>query len=189
MTAINEKNRLIVKKWRQETKEHIVKAFGGECCCCGYKKTNGALALHHLDPKEKDFPLSGLRAHKNNWTAIVQELRKCILVCHNCHSEIHEGETSIPSTASSFDESFAEFVEFRSKPKHKKRTVKMTPCLICGTQKNFKRNFCSYKCLHKSQEKVSWEQVDLSKCLETKTKAQLAKELGVSEATIRKRLI
>ena len=188
MTAINEKNRLIVKRWRQETKKHIVKAFGGKCCCCGYKKTNGALSLHHLDPKEKDFILSGLRAHKNNWIVIIGELRKCVLVCHNCHSEIHEGKTAVPSTSKRFNEQFAEFVEFRSKPTRKKQIVKMTPCLVCKTPKNYKRKYCSYICLHKSQEKVQWNQVDLVKELKTKSRVQLAKELGVSEATIRKRL-
>jgi hypothetical protein len=76
-----------VKLWRQKTKERIVEAFGSSCAICGYNKYNGSLALHHLDPNKKDFGFGKIRANPKSWETIVQELRKCIMVCHNCHSE------------------------------------------------------------------------------------------------------
>ena len=55
---------------------------------CGYSKCLGALEFHHLDPSQKDFEIGGLKLHA--WSDVVKrELDKCILVCSNCHKEIH----------------------------------------------------------------------------------------------------
>ena len=61
---------------------------GGKCVKCGYSKYLGALQFHHLNPQEKDFSLSRVRSLNFN-EKIKQELDKCILVCSNCHFEIH----------------------------------------------------------------------------------------------------
>ena len=64
---------------------------GGKCVRCGYKKCVRALEFHHLDPDGKDFPVSSRGACKS-WERIKEELGKCILVCANCHAEIHDEE-------------------------------------------------------------------------------------------------
>lgn len=61
---------------------------GGCCEKCGYDKYVGALQFHHLDPKEKGFALSKMKSHKFD-KKIKEELDKCMLVCANCHFEIH----------------------------------------------------------------------------------------------------
>jgi len=61
---------------------------GGKCEKCGYKKYIGALQFHHLDPSKKDFGLAAVKTHSFN-DKIKLELDKCILVCANCHFEIH----------------------------------------------------------------------------------------------------
>ena len=43
-----------VKQWRNNVKNRLVEAFGGECGICGYNKCNRALQFHHLDPEEKE---------------------------------------------------------------------------------------------------------------------------------------
>ena len=63
---------------------------GGQCVCCGYKKTNNALEFHHLNPQEKDFSISSAKFTKFD-NRIIEELNKCALVCRNCHAEIHAG--------------------------------------------------------------------------------------------------
>lgn len=63
---------------------------GGKCVCCGYDKYQGALEFHHLDPNEKDFTLSHVKLTTFN-EEIKKELDKCVLVCANCHREIHAG--------------------------------------------------------------------------------------------------
>ena len=61
---------------------------GGCCIRCGYDKYQGALEFHHLNPKEKDFNPSHLRKYKFD-DRVKSELDKCILVCANCHREVH----------------------------------------------------------------------------------------------------
>lgn len=80
----NERN-FKLKKWAIDYK-------GGKCCQCGYDKYYGALDFHHLDPTKKDFTVSG----KKKQSALKSELDKCILVCSNCHREIH-GNVTIPN--------------------------------------------------------------------------------------------
>lgn len=62
---------------------------GGSCQKCGYDKCNGALEFHHLDPSEKDFGISA-KGDIKSWERIRVELDKCILICANCHRELHE---------------------------------------------------------------------------------------------------
>lgn len=72
-----------------ERKRLAVEYKGGKCCVCGYKRYVGALDFHHIDPETKDFAIAQLRSYK--WDNIKPELDKCILVCKNCHAEIHHG--------------------------------------------------------------------------------------------------
>lgn len=45
--------------------------------------------FHHLNPNEKDFNISDRNLPTSDWPRIKNELDKCILVCANCHREIH----------------------------------------------------------------------------------------------------
>ena len=77
----------IVKENAAKIKDKML-AYKGSCCSlCGYSKSKKALEFHHLDPNEKEFSLS--RATSFN-EKTKKELDKCILVCSNCHREIHE---------------------------------------------------------------------------------------------------
>lgn len=75
-----------VIEWRRRVKIELVEYKGGECEECGYKKCIDALEFHHKDPNEKDFTISG-----KSWSfeRLKKEADKCILVCSNCHKEIH----------------------------------------------------------------------------------------------------
>ena len=53
-----------------------------------YSKSAVALAFHHVNPADKDPEFAAMRNW--SWTRIESELKKCILVCRNCHAEIHE---------------------------------------------------------------------------------------------------
>lgn len=80
-----------VKKRRRKLREMAVEYKGGQCVFCGYKKTLSALEFHHVNSEEKDFGLSQ-RGLTRSWERIKRELDKCILVCANCHREVHAGE-------------------------------------------------------------------------------------------------
>lgn len=85
------KSRAERTKWMQEFRlERKIKAValkGGACTGCGYNKSIRALHFHHLDPTEKDF---GLSRFDGKWEKVLKELEKCLLVCANCHAEIHD---------------------------------------------------------------------------------------------------
>ena len=78
-----------VKNFRKRTKEKAVDYKGGKCKICNYDRCVSALEFHHLEPSKKDFTLS--QSMNIAWDKIKEELDKCILVCANCHREIHEG--------------------------------------------------------------------------------------------------
>ena len=68
---------------------------GNKCIICGYNKCQRALNFHHIDPSKKEFDLSS-RGLTRSWEKIKNEIEKCVLVCANCHAEIHEGITQLP---------------------------------------------------------------------------------------------
>jgi 5-methylcytosine-specific restriction endonuclease McrA len=74
--------------WRKRTKLKLIEYKGGKCELCGYSKCARALEFHHLNPDEKDFSISG---RSLSFDKLKSEVDKCILVCSNCHSEIHDG--------------------------------------------------------------------------------------------------
>lgn len=73
---------------QRKLKVDCVNYKGGHCEKCGYKKYMGALQFHHLDSTKKDFALSQAKLYGFS-DKIKKELDKCILVCANCHAEIH----------------------------------------------------------------------------------------------------
>jgi hypothetical protein len=64
---------------------------GGVCVDCGKMPHPAAMAFHHLDPKQKDFDVSRVRAKKAVTSEVLAELDKCVLLCLNCHSIRHAG--------------------------------------------------------------------------------------------------
>lgn len=77
----------------RQNKIIIVKMLGGCCSLCGYNRNYAALEFHHREPSEKEFePKSLMR--KKDINIIMKEIGKCILVCKNCHTEIHHPNTA-----------------------------------------------------------------------------------------------
>lgn len=68
---------------------------GGKCCRCGYNRCLRSLDFHHVDPTKKEFSISHYLKFKTNVLTpeLCTELEKTILVCKNCHGEIHDGVT------------------------------------------------------------------------------------------------
>ena len=73
---------------QQNFKKQCLDYKGGKCLSCGYNNYQGALEFHHLDPNEKEFHLATVKHNSFN-SEIKRELDKCILLCSNCHREIH----------------------------------------------------------------------------------------------------
>ena len=77
-----------VSNRRKKVKKLLVDYKGGKCEKCGYNKCIAALEFHHLDPTKKDFAISR-RGNSLALAKMKKESDKCILVCSNCHKEIH----------------------------------------------------------------------------------------------------
>ena len=84
-----------VSRWRRRAKLRLIEAAGGSCVLCGYDRHPAALHFHHLDPKQKRYTLSRA-GHTRNFAEALEEARKCILLCANCHAEVERGLTVIP---------------------------------------------------------------------------------------------
>lgn len=72
---------------RRNMKKQAVKILGGKCLKCGYNKCIDALEFHHENPNVKEFKLGS--GNTMSWKQYKEEAMKCILVCSNCHKEIH----------------------------------------------------------------------------------------------------
>lgn len=86
---------LYVAQNRIRTKEKLVKHLGGKCQICSYNKSIWALEFHHINPAEKEFSIS----HDGITRGIgrcLEEVKKCVLLCANCHREVEHGVTIIP---------------------------------------------------------------------------------------------
>jgi predicted HNH restriction endonuclease len=70
---------------RLALKERAIAYLGGKCQICGYDKCPSAFDFHHVGAK--DFNISA----KSSWAVILPELRRCTLLCSNCHREVHSG--------------------------------------------------------------------------------------------------
>jgi len=84
-----------VAKRRKKIKTMAIQYKGGKCILCGYNKCEDALQFHHLNSGKKEFGVaqSGLT---RSWERVKNEIEKCILVCANCHRELHSGIRSLP---------------------------------------------------------------------------------------------
>lgn len=66
----------------------LIQYKGGQCERCGYNKCTRALEFHHIDPTLKDFGVS--KCLTTDMSTLKKEVDKCILLCSNCHAEIHQ---------------------------------------------------------------------------------------------------
>ena len=70
-TYANRREELIraVAKRRRKIKELFVRYKGGKCQLCGYTKYQGALDLHHKDPRIKLFGI-GDKDYTRSWEKV-----------------------------------------------------------------------------------------------------------------------
>lgn len=76
-----------VTERRKRIKLILVEMMGGKCSICGYNKCIAALDFHH-ESGIKEFGIAS-KGFIRSLDRCIKEAKKCILVCSNCHSEIH----------------------------------------------------------------------------------------------------
>ena len=77
-----------VRKRRMTVRHKALTYKGGRCQRCSYDRCAEALEFHHLTSAKKDFGISS-KGYTRSWEKIRAELGKCVLLCANCHREVH----------------------------------------------------------------------------------------------------
>lgn len=152
-------NKMIADRHRRR-KAKVIALMGGKCQQCGYRKNLSSLDLHHLDPSEKEMMWGDLS--KKPWAVILSEIKKCVLLCANCHREEHHPETEIAEDTFCFP-----------------------PCPGCGVAMPTGDDYCSSECMYRHRRKTERPpKEDLEQMLSEKTIHEIALLFGVADATV-----
>lgn len=81
---------------RKKNKEKIFNFLGNKCVICGYDKCLDAIDVHHIDPEIKNFDLSS--SYHFSLQSLLDEAKKCVLLCARCHRELHAGVAKLAET-------------------------------------------------------------------------------------------
>jgi len=73
---------------RRATRRIVVQEYKAMLGCeiCGQEYNPAHLSFHHL--KDKHFNI-GSRISNAGWNKLLDEIAKCMVVCHTCHTKIH----------------------------------------------------------------------------------------------------
>lgn len=147
--------------------------MGNKCQICSYDKCDEALEFHHLEPNKKDFSFGAIRSNPKKLNNVIQELKKCVLLCSNCHRELHYGKVELPQTFSELNETLIKS-EYQLKEEIRKHNGYIGAVLKVPVDRR----------------KIKLSKNDLLQLLiEYKNnKSALARYLNVSEAAVRKKL-
>ncbi len=84
-----------VQKRRRQIRKRAVEYKGGKCQICGYDRCIESMEFHHLNSNNKDFGISE-KGYTRSWRKVKAELDKCVMLCANCHREVHSGLLQLP---------------------------------------------------------------------------------------------
>ena len=164
----------------KKRKKDLVSLFGGRCCICGFDAFQEALEFHHIDPSTKSFGLTDSNAVTKALEKQLEEARKCVLVCANCHRGVHAGYLELPSNAEVF------FNEERAQELIEEKQRKIYRCERCGAEITHKAKLC-VECASLASRKVDRPSRDELKVLiREKPFTHIAKEYSVTDNAIRK---
>ena len=176
-----------VSDFRRNRKKLLVKISGNKCNICGYNKAISALQFHHIYPEQKQYGLAQ-NGTCHNLDKDLSELKKCILVCANCHREIHQNFYS-PKELQQMKIYKEEEVKLAIEDNHKKKFREKKYCINCGKQLSYGTIglYCS-KCIGLTIRiaSVSPARAQLKELIRTKTFTQIGNDFGVSDNSIRK---
>ena len=165
----NQKARGLKRKY-----EAVLKR-GGKCEICGYDKNIAALEFHHKDPSTKEFQIDVRHFSNTKLETLEKELDKCILLCSNCHREIHNPDLTMSS--------ISKIVSKVEKESFSNPSGSICP--ICGKRfpKSKGKIYCSKECREKSKNYPSAEEIK-SQYEVLKSWEKVAKFFGVTRKII-----
>lgn len=145
------------KFWREQIKKRGIQALGGKCSHCGAVLEPCCYDFHHLNPEEKDFTISNSQTNgAKSWNKIRDELKKCTLLCANCHRLVHNGYIEIENKQYFNDDYYEWDLANAKQIDHKTMSPididKNMICPLCGNLKCYSSTVC-IKCLFEEMKK------------------------------------
>ena len=144
-------------------KYEAILSRGAKCGKCGYDKNISALEFHHLDPNLKEYQIDSRRFSNTSIDKLEQELNKCILLCANCHRELHYPELTLDNIPNIIDSKTTSFSNLTGQicPVCGKRFPKSTGKIYCSKEcRDSSKNYPTKdEIAKKYQELKSWEKV------------------------------
>jgi hypothetical protein len=171
-----------VSNYRRNRKLNLIKVLGGKCQICGFNLFPAALEFHHEDPTQKEYGVA-TKGTCHNLEADLNEIKKCFLLCANCHRGVHSGFYSNPKEKV-FDENIAnELIQNRNQQNEK--TINY--CVDCGKEIDRGATRCVI-CQGIKNRKVSNRPTreELKQLIRNYPFVQIGRQFGVSDNTIRK---
>ena len=177
-------NSQVVINHIKKRKQDLVSVLGGKCCICGFDQFVEALDFHHVNPKEKSFGIGASNCTTRALDVQLQEVRKCVLVCANCHRGIHAGYIEIPKDYQLlFNEEIAAKLLSEN---YDRRFGKKHLCQRCGVELKTNSTYC-VDCAKLVQRKVDRpSREELKTLIRTIPFVQIAKQYNVTDNAIRK---
>lgn len=159
-------------------KLELIELKGGKCEMCGYCKNVAAFDFHHINPKEKSFQLDMRHLSNQSMSVIIEEFKKCKLLCANCHREIHSSELELQSAKLLVENLDESVIQIKEKKENK--------CVDCGVKITAESKRC-IKCKNIKRRKVEWPDLNiLSNEVKSYGQDWCAKKYGVSRRTIKR---
>lgn len=181
-------------KYTKNARDRVKQIMGNKCAICGYDKCTQALEFHHFTD-DKNFVIANVGYKNFSWIKLLKELKLCMLVCKNCHTEIHYNNLQYIA-----ETSYSESIHNEIKE----------PCKMCGKLvEDVTKAFCSGKCTGRynisqrdftnidttnlvkqmNHGKFIWNFIDVIELLERNdgVMVRAAKEVNLSDNGVKKR--
>lgn len=157
-------NNYKLQKQREiKRKYEAIVARGCKCEICGYSKNISAFEFHHLNANEKEYQLDSRHFSNTSIEKLEQELSKCILLCANCHREVHYPDLNMDNIPNLINPQTVSFDNLTGQvcPVCGKRFPKSTGKIYCSKEcRDSSKNYPSKdEITRKYQELKSWEKV------------------------------
>ena len=82
--AKNRKHKKKKRQWVSEFKQSVGCEICGETC-------SACLEFHHNEPSKKEANIAMLCNSAASWKRLEAEIKKCTVLCANCHKKLHAG--------------------------------------------------------------------------------------------------
>lgn len=155
--------------------------MGGKCVLCGYNRSLPGIEIHHINKNEKEFSFSDYKNYKN-WYHLLDELKKCTLLCSVCHKEVHYTDLyKDMELESSYNEELAkQITDEIFKP------IKKAYCKKCNKEISYRASLCT-ECYAENNRKTNRpSRESLKKLIRDLDFTSIGKTFGVSDKTISK---